>query len=382
MRRFSYAFQRMFPAKRLVEVEQTGGAYHAVFEEHGRRTKLAELSTGEKQIVFRGAFLLRRLEDLPDAVILIDEPELSLHPLWRSRILDFYDAIVGGTLERPSQIILATHSHFVVHGSPVAKHIVLRRDRMTGNVEADPEPSYPGVTSAEVAVAAFDLSSFIHDTRGKRLALIVEGPTDRTVLEGAWQKLRGSRLMPFTIRSADGANNIPRLLGATGGKSGPLLEALADVGTVVVGLFDYDQQGYGQWNGTVTQADAEAVIDVLTECQVRKRRGIPIWAALLPVPEFRRGYAGPQLGGDSRLTIELLFPDPYVETLLERVAVAGDGGATRLAARSDAQKRAVAAKVDDFPLQAFAAFEPIFALLDKIASYSGPAAGGHHGTRR
>lgn len=173
--------------------------------------------------------------------------------------------------------------------------------------------------------------------------------------------------MPFTIRSADGANNIPRLLGATSGKSGPLLDALADSGTIIVGLFDFDQQGYGQWNGAIGLADAEAVAGIATECHVRKRREVPIWAALLPVPDFRKSYAGLQLGGDSQLTIELLFPDFYVGTLLERVPVAGDGGATRLAARSDAQKRAVAAKVTDFPPEAFSAFAPIFALLDQIA---------------
>ena len=372
--RFTEAFARVAPNKRFEGVETVAGEHRVMFVEDGFRTPLADLSTGEKQVIFRGAFLLRRAEELPGAVVLIDEPELSLHPSWQANILSYYDGIVREGDGKSSQVIVATHSPFVVHGSLTAKHVVLRRDRAARKVVVDPSPAYPGATTAEVAVAAFDLGAFAREARGKRLALVVEGPTDRTILEEAWRKLRGPQAMPFTIRSADGANNIPRLLGATGGKSGPLLDALADSGTVLVGLFDFDQQGYGQWNGTVTPADAEAVAGITTVCQARKRRGVPIWAALLPVPEFRKGYAGPKLGGDSQLTIELLFPDSCVGTVLERVVVAGDGEATRLAARSDAQKKAVAAAAAGFPPEAFAAFEPIFALLDWIVGHAGLAA--------
>ena len=237
---------------------------------------------------------------------------------------------------KSSQVIVATHSPFVVHGSLTAKHVVLRRDRAARKVVVDPSPAYPGATTAEVAVAAFDLGAFAREARGKRLALVVEGPT---------------RELPNPMR-------LP-----------PVVEVVRNHV-----LFDLVQQGYGQWNGTVTPADAEAVAGITTVCQARKRRGVPIWAALLPVPEFRKGYAGPKLGGDSQLTIELLFPDSCVGTVLERVVVAGDGEATRLAARSDAQKKAVAAAAAGFPPEAFAAFEPIFALLDWIVGHAGLAA--------
>jgi hypothetical protein len=74
------------------------------------------------------------------------------------------------------------------------------------------------------------------------------------------------------------------------------------------------------------------------------------------------------LGGDSRLTIELLFPDCYVERFLSRIPVAGDGIATRLAARKDTQKRDVAAAASNMPASAFVAFEPIFSLLRNISA--------------
>ncbi len=366
--RFAEAFARVAPNKRYVGFETAEGEHRAMFEENGLRTALADLSTGEKQIVFRGAFLLRRAEDLPGAVALIDEPELSLHPKWQENILAFYDKIVAEASGKSSQVIVATHSPFIMHGSPTAKHVVLRREVGSHTVRADSTPSFPAANSAEVAVAAFDIAEFVRNARGTHLALIVEGPTDRVIMEEAWRKLCQQQTMPFTVRSADGAKNIPRLLGVGGGKSGPLLDALSDTGTSLVGLFDFDQEGVAQWNGAIGAADVESVNFSDISCQPRKRRDARIWAALLPVPAFRQGYADQILGGDSRLTIELLFPDCQVERFLERIPVAGDETATRLAARTDAQKSAVAAAAEHMPASAFAAFEPIFSLLRNISA--------------
>ena len=370
IRKFTEAFARVVAHKRYRGVETIEGEHRVTFEERGFRTALGDLSTGEKQIIFRGAFLLRHAEKLAGAVTLIDEPELSLHPRWQENVLSFYDTIVEETPDKSSQVIVATHSPFVVHGSPTAKHIILRRDPSTGLIAVDPTPSYPSVSSADVAVAAFDVSTFVREARGRRLALLVEGPTDQKILEEAWRKLRPSQPMPFTIGSADGAKNTPRLLGTGGGKSGPLLDALSQVGTVLVGLFDFDQEGVAQWNGTVVPAENEPHTLTEISCQPRKRRNLPIWAALLPVPQFRTSYASNQLAGDSRLTIELLFEDVHIAPFLTRVPVAGDGGATRLAAQTNAQKVAVADAVANFPAAAFQAFAPIFNMLDQIAAAS------------
>jgi predicted ATPase len=195
-KQFTEAFARVAPKKRYDGFETAEGEHRAMFKENGHRTALADLSTGEKQIVFRGAFLLRRAEELASAVALIDEPELSLHPAWQENILTFYDKIVAEVPGKSSQVIVATHSPFIVHGSPTAKHIVLRRDADSRSVRADPTPSFPDTSSADVAVAAFDLAAFVHDAKGKRLALIVEGPTDRTIIEEACRKLRPQQPMP------------------------------------------------------------------------------------------------------------------------------------------------------------------------------------------
>jgi len=376
---FTEAFARIAPNKHFEGVETIAGEHRVMFSEDGFRTPLAELSTGEKQAIFRGAFLLRRNEDLPGAVVLIDEPELSLHPSWQANILSYYDGIVREEAGKLSQIIVATHSPFVVHGSLTAKHVVLRRDRIARKVVVDPSPTYPGVTTAEVAVAAFDLGVFAREAQGKHLALVVEGPTDKTILEAAWGKLRPGRPAAFVALPAGGARGVQQLLGSSEPeKTGPLLGALETKGTNrVLGLFDFDREGYGQWNGTIKEAHAEGGLAVAERCACRKRRGAAVWAALLPVPAHRVGYAGlgPGFAERSLLTIELLFPDQYVAQFLEWVPIVGSPGAVVLQAVNNGQKAHVASAAPTFPPEAFAAFEPILELVERLLGQSGVETG-------
>ena len=373
VRRFSEAFARVMPNKRFTDVLTEGGEHRAMFEDGAFRTALADLSTGEKQVLFRGAFLLRQSEGLPGSVVLVDEPELSLHPGWQSNILGYYDGIVAETADRSSQVIVATHSPFVVHGSPTARHVVLRRDREAGAVRVDPEPAYPGATTADVAVAAFDVGSFVRGASGHGLALIVEGPTDAAILAAAWDRLRPGRPRPFAAIPAGGARGVQNLLGPSEpGRAGPLLAALAGAGPArVLGLFDFDGEGFGQWNGAVKRAHCDGSSDDVGRCAFRKRRGAAVWAALLPVPPHRAAYAGldPAIAPRSILTIELLFPDEHVAGLLSWHPVVGAPDARILQAASEAQKQAVADAAKDFPHDAFGAFEPICALLELVSTY-------------
>lgn len=372
MRRFTRAFHSMFPTKRLTGVEQIEGEYHVVFEEGGRRTMLAELSTGEKQIIFRGAFLLRQLNDLRGAVVLIDEPELSLHPRWQERIVGFYEEIVADEEGYPAQILLATHSPFVVHGSPDALHVVLHRDPITGNIERMSSPSYPGVTSTDVAVHAFHVQVLARAARAAPLVLATEGPTDEALLRLAWCALHPDRDMPFELVPMGGAQTLSSHLRADDGRGSEVLRRFGRPGVPVVGLFDFDEAGFNQWKGAIGAKDAEENWTDEATCLVRKRRGRPVWGMLLPVPPHRSGHASAALGSRSVLAIELLFEDIHVCDLLVDTPVAGLAPAItrRLAPETPSRKAAVVDRAKGLPACAFSAFVPIFDMLDRIARYS------------
>ena len=67
--------------------------------------KLNDLSGGEKEIITKALPLF--LDDVKESVILIDEPESSLHPEWQNQILDIYKEFA---IKNNNQFIIATHS--------------------------------------------------------------------------------------------------------------------------------------------------------------------------------------------------------------------------------------------------------------------------------
>jgi predicted ATP-binding protein involved in virulence len=75
--------------------------------------KLDELSTGEQQLFVKALNL--KMMALKNSLILIDEPELSLHPNWQNHILRIYQNIAN---QGNNQLIVATHSPQIISSTP------------------------------------------------------------------------------------------------------------------------------------------------------------------------------------------------------------------------------------------------------------------------
>jgi len=67
------------------------------------------LSTGEKTLLSKVLYLY--FKDVKNQIILIDEPELSLHPAWQNRVLKLYESFA---IKNNCQIIIATHSPQII----------------------------------------------------------------------------------------------------------------------------------------------------------------------------------------------------------------------------------------------------------------------------
>ena len=87
-----------------------------------------DLSSGEKQLFLR-TLSIKMLEP-NNSIILIDEPELSLHPKWQQRIIEVYKKIGEN-----NQIIVATHSPHIL-GSVSNENIFILYRNENGKIEA------------------------------------------------------------------------------------------------------------------------------------------------------------------------------------------------------------------------------------------------------
>lgn len=96
---------------------------------NGDKFPLDKISTGEKTLLSKAFYLY--IQNIKDKVVLIDEPELSLHPSWQNKILKLYEKF---TKDYNCQIIIATHSPHVIASARNEYIKVLQIDKDTNQV--------------------------------------------------------------------------------------------------------------------------------------------------------------------------------------------------------------------------------------------------------
>ncbi len=112
-------------ATKLVDISPT----HPIFEGFkGKSLSMGGLSSGEKQFYYRAA-LLNKLAPTHH-LLLIDEPETSLHPTWQKEVIKLYR-----NAGSDNQIILATHSPHIIASVPPESLFVLYLDEDTKQIK-------------------------------------------------------------------------------------------------------------------------------------------------------------------------------------------------------------------------------------------------------
>jgi predicted ATPase len=349
-RRFLAAFEHMWPTKKFLGVSRNSGGLSVEFTEFGRTSSLDQLSTGEKQVIIRGGFFLRHQEKIGGALILLDEPELSLHPAWQSKVLGFYRQITKQSDGTHPQLVVATHSPFIVHGAPDSKVVILEKDSVTGQISQSPDPTFP-ISKENVAVRAFSLQSFL-DATTHNTTVLTEGETDATLIKLAWEKLRPGHDMPFQVKAALGAKNINITFNDQ--------EFVTKLGAKnVIGVFDFDGEGYNQWKGVWKSVAASGSE---TTCLVKAHSDVSAFAVLLPVPSHRADLASLALAGRSMMAIEMLFEDGDIPSEMTELTLM-PGGSFIPSVRSGS-KTAFSHRAATLDQESFAHFEPLIQAIE------------------
>lgn len=202
MTRFTNAFNKMFDDLKYCRVNNANGHKEVLFKKYGKEITIDQLSSGEKQIVYRGCFLLKDKESMNGAIVFIDEPEISLHPVWQKKIMDYYKGIftnAEGT--QTSQIFAVTHSPFVIHNENRKndKVIVLKRDA-EGKIVVEENPEYYDCSSTKVIEDAFSISDFSeHQYDSTQSCVYLEGRTDEKYFNKALEVF-GYKDVPFQFK--------------------------------------------------------------------------------------------------------------------------------------------------------------------------------------
>jgi predicted ATP-binding protein involved in virulence len=105
-------FQDLEIDVKLTGLAENGEKLPTFCNSSGKEFNINGLSSGEKQLFVRALTL--KMVEANNSIILVDEPEISLHPKWQQKIVKVYERI-----GKNNQVIIATHSPHIL--SSVAK---------------------------------------------------------------------------------------------------------------------------------------------------------------------------------------------------------------------------------------------------------------------
>jgi putative ATP-dependent endonuclease of OLD family len=154
--------------------------YEMILDKQGSRFRLSAASSGERELMTY-LFAIYAL-NVKDALIVIDEPELHLHPRWQKILLELFERLAKDT---GNQFLMATHSP--AFASPATIKYVSRvysEQQRSRIVTLNGSEQFPG---------AKHLFNIVNSQNNERvffsdLVILVEGISDRIFFEALFRR--------------------------------------------------------------------------------------------------------------------------------------------------------------------------------------------------
>ena len=118
--------------------------------------------------------------DYPHTLILLDEPELSLHPNWQMTLIDNLDRALKNKV---CHFLIATHSHMLVSDLPMKRSSVIQTEKdENSNLKATTisESTY-GWSAEEVLLKVFKTATDRNRYFGERIGKLLEQMGNNTI---------------------------------------------------------------------------------------------------------------------------------------------------------------------------------------------------------
>lgn len=158
LNRFTNAFKIIFD--NTIQYKEIKNNSIPIFRKNNHDIEISSLSSGEKQIIFRGVFLLQNKNSLKGVPVFIDEPEISMHPKWEEKIFEYYKSIFSENSNQTSQMFIATHSEHILSNvltNDDCLVIKIKNGSYEKFYKGSPGIVLPTITIAEIKHAIFDL---------------------------------------------------------------------------------------------------------------------------------------------------------------------------------------------------------------------------------
>jgi len=186
----------------LVTVNPMRNEYDVRLTKQGTSFLVSAASSGEKELLTY-LFAIYAL-NVKDALIIVDEPELHLHPSWQKTLLRLFEKLAD---ETGNQFLLATHSPVFVSPSSI-QYVsrVFSQNQQSSIIRLNsielPDPKH--------------LFGIINSQNNERIffsnkVILVEGLSDRLFFEALFQKLSTNPSAPpeYEIVSVNGKGFFP-----------------------------------------------------------------------------------------------------------------------------------------------------------------------------
>ena len=150
---------------------------------NGKQIASEEMSSGEFAMLSMVLSISTAASD-SHTLILIDEPELSLHPNWQMTIIDNLDRALKNQV---CHLLIATHSHMLVSDLPMNRSSVSQWEKdKDGNLIANRiEENTYGWSAEEVLLKVFKTATDRNRYFGERIAKLLEQMGNDTITKEA-----------------------------------------------------------------------------------------------------------------------------------------------------------------------------------------------------
>jgi len=142
-----------------------------VYKKNGQNFNLNDASSGESCILSMFLGLIPLIEN--NSLVLIDEPEISLHPLWQTKYMELLTEIFS--YYTGCHIIIATHSHFLVTNLPILTSSVvvlsMNKEKINGKLL---EKATSGWSAEDILFNVFKVPSSRNFYLVQRVSRILE----------------------------------------------------------------------------------------------------------------------------------------------------------------------------------------------------------------